>query len=182
MGSPLSFLSQLRYEHLVAGVAGGVTSSLVTHPFDLIKLRLAVHDGRSSRERPRYRGPFHAFYSILREEGVRQLYRGASANVTGNGASWGLYFFFYNAMKFSLQDGNVNLPLSPIQHLLCAMCSGAITLSFTNPIWVVKTRMCLVSSPSVPRHRQYHGLREGLAKLWRYEGIRGLYSVSPAHH
>ena len=40
-GSPLSFLSQLRYRHLVAGVAGGVTSTLLTHPFDLIKLRLA---------------------------------------------------------------------------------------------------------------------------------------------
>ena len=39
--SSLSFSSQLRYRHLVAGVAGGVTSSLLTHPFDLIKLRLA---------------------------------------------------------------------------------------------------------------------------------------------
>lgn len=39
--SVLSFLSQLRYEHLVAGTAGGVTSALVTHPLDLIKLRLA---------------------------------------------------------------------------------------------------------------------------------------------
>ena len=39
--SGLPFFSQLRYEHLVAGMMGGVTSTLVTHPFDLIKLRLA---------------------------------------------------------------------------------------------------------------------------------------------
>ena len=93
VSGPLSFLWELRYRHLVAGVAGGVTSTLITHPFDLIKLRLAgmrdirvsdtgkccpdilVQDGRSSRERPRYRGPLHAFRCILREEGVRQLYR-----------------------------------------------------------------------------------------------------------
>ena len=35
------FWSGIRYEHLIAGVAGGVVSTLVTHPFDLIKLRFA---------------------------------------------------------------------------------------------------------------------------------------------
>ena len=29
----------IRYEHLVAGVSGGVTSTLVLHPLDLIKIR-----------------------------------------------------------------------------------------------------------------------------------------------
>lgn len=36
-----SFISGIKYEHLVAGIAGGVVSTLLTHPFDLIKLRLA---------------------------------------------------------------------------------------------------------------------------------------------
>lgn len=30
----------VRYEHLLAGVSGGVTSTLVLHPLDLIKIRL----------------------------------------------------------------------------------------------------------------------------------------------
>ena len=30
----------IRYEHLLAGVSGGVTSTLVLHPLDLIKIRL----------------------------------------------------------------------------------------------------------------------------------------------
>lgn len=29
----------IRYEHLLAGVSGGVTSTLVLHPLDLIKIR-----------------------------------------------------------------------------------------------------------------------------------------------
>ena len=29
----------IRYEHLIAGVSGGVTSTLVLHPLDLIKIR-----------------------------------------------------------------------------------------------------------------------------------------------
>lgn len=36
-----SFLSGVKYEHLIAGLSGGVVSTLATHPFDLIKLRFA---------------------------------------------------------------------------------------------------------------------------------------------
>ena len=38
---PHSFLSGVKYQHLVAGLSGGVISTLATHPFDLIKLRFA---------------------------------------------------------------------------------------------------------------------------------------------
>ena len=35
-----SIVRFIRYEHLLAGVSGGVTSTLVLHPLDLIKIRL----------------------------------------------------------------------------------------------------------------------------------------------
>ena len=50
-----------------------------------------------------------------------------------------------------------------------------LTLTVANPIWVVKTRLCLPDTPSVPSHMRYFGLRDGLYKLYKYEGIRGLY-------
>jgi hypothetical protein len=31
----------VKYEHLVAGVSGGVVSTLVLHPLDLLKIRFA---------------------------------------------------------------------------------------------------------------------------------------------
>lgn len=31
----------VRYEHLVAGVSGGVASTLILHPLDLLKIRFA---------------------------------------------------------------------------------------------------------------------------------------------
>ena len=34
-----SFLSGIRYEHLVAGVSGGVISTCILHPLDLLKIR-----------------------------------------------------------------------------------------------------------------------------------------------
>ena len=39
--SPSHFLSGIKYEHLVSGVAGGTLATLVLHPLDLIKVRFA---------------------------------------------------------------------------------------------------------------------------------------------
>lgn len=39
--SKLALLNHIKYEHLVAGISGGVTSTLILHPLDLIKIRFA---------------------------------------------------------------------------------------------------------------------------------------------
>lgn len=52
MSAPKGVLSHMKYEHLVAGVSGGVTSSVLLHPLDLIKVRFAgekLLDVRSSK-------------------------------------------------------------------------------------------------------------------------------------
>lgn len=36
-----SIFSHLKYEHMIAGISGGVTSTLLLHPLDLIKIRFA---------------------------------------------------------------------------------------------------------------------------------------------
>lgn len=37
----VTLFSQVKYEHMVAGISGGVTSTLILHPLDLIKIRFA---------------------------------------------------------------------------------------------------------------------------------------------
>ena len=54
---------------------------------------------------------------------------------------------------------------------------GVLTLTLVNPVWVVKTRLCLTNTENVPHYMRYRGLREGLVNLYRYEGMRGLYKV-----
>jgi len=70
---PFRLFAHVRMEHLVAGMSGGVASTLILHPLDLVKIRFAVNDGLGSR--PKYDGLLHAFKSILKDEGVRGLYR-----------------------------------------------------------------------------------------------------------
>ncbi|KAL5493216.1 hypothetical protein EMCRGX_G014363 [Ephydatia muelleri] len=171
----VSFLSGLKYEHFVAGLTAGLVPTLITHPLDLIKLRFAVHDGQATPGRPQYRGLIHAMRSIVKEGGMLALYRGASANMVGAGASWGIYFFIYNALKFHIQGGDLNKQLSAPVHLLLASLGGMVTMTFVNPVWVVKTRLCLSNTDAVPDHRRYRGLIDGLTNLYKYEGLRGCY-------
>lgn len=167
-----SFLNHLKYEHLIAGISGGLTSTLALHPLDVIKIRLAVNEGLVSTVTPKYTGILNAFTTIIREESVRGLYRGVTPNLAGAGASWGLYFFFYNSIKAWQQQGNLDLPLSAQQHLVSASEAGLCTLLITNPIWVVKTRLVMQFDQN---KRKYTSMTNCLVRIFREEGIRGYY-------
>ncbi|XP_072028832.1 solute carrier family 25 member 32-like [Amphiura filiformis] len=169
---------QLKYEHLIAGLSGGVLSTLILHPLDLVKVRLQVSDGQKSR--PTYSGLVHVCRSVVRNHGFVGLYQGVTPNIWGAGLSWGFYFFFYNALKAYMKDGD-KTPLGPGMHMLAAAQAGAVTLMITNPIWVTKTRLCLqyegVNKGVVKGNatHYYRGMWDALFKIYRYEGVRGLY-------
>ncbi|XP_039954007.1 mitochondrial folate transporter/carrier [Bactrocera neohumeralis] len=174
-GGKLNLSSHVKYEHLVAGISGGVTSTLILHPLDLIKIRFAVNDGRTTTV-PQYSSLSSAFSTIFRQEGFRGLYKGVTPNIWGSGSSWGLYFMFYNTIKTFIQGGNTTQPLGPTLHMLAAAESGVLTLILTNPIWVVKTRLCLqYGAEASSKHTEYRGMVDALAQIYRKEGVRGLY-------
>jgi solute carrier family 25 folate transporter 32 len=197
----------MSYEHLVAGILGGLTSTLVLHPLDLLKIRFAVSDGRSEVKR-NYKSISSAFSTIVREEGFKGLYKGVTPNCLGTSAAWGLYFLFYNEAKKQMLTSSQDQHLGPIRHMAAGACAGALTTTITNPIWVVKTRLCLqygqittpaaaatspVGPPSmsptttpsttgatikeslIPTTKQYSGTWDALKKVYKYEGISGLY-------
>ena len=89
-----------------------------------------------------------------------------------------------------MQKGNPQTQLSPGKHMLAATQAGVLTLAMTNPIWVVKTRMCLQyeqptgtaaasaasqKSNAVDASKTYKGMMDAFYKIARNEGVRGLY-------
>ncbi|XP_066149740.1 solute carrier family 25 member 32-like [Euwallacea fornicatus] len=168
----VKLLEHVKYEHLIAGTTAGTVATLILHPLDLVKIRFAVHDGIHGT--PKYSSITNAFVTIHRTEGFWGLYKGVKPNICGAGASWGLYFFFYNSIKNFIQGGNVNKPLGAGYHLLAASQAGLTTLLLTNPIWVVKTQLCLQFS-GIDKPNSYNGMIDCLAKIYKTSGLRGYY-------
>ena len=89
----------------------------------------------------------------------------------------------YSNIKTNLQGGDPKVQLSPGSHLLAASASGVITLAMTNPIWVVKTRLCLqfgrdpFEVKSQNPDATYKGMIDAFRKIAKSEGIVGLYRV-----
>ncbi|KAK7603613.1 hypothetical protein V9T40_003612 [Parthenolecanium corni] len=174
--SGITLFKHVKYEHLVAGVTGGVTSTVLLHPLDLLKIRFAVCDGRHPV--PQYNSVTNAFTQICKQEGFRGLYKGVTPNAWGSGSAWGLYFLFYNTMKNWVQGGNTQKSLGPLMHMTVAAEAGVLTLILTNPVWVVKTRLCLQYAEdqhSLDSSNRYNGMLDALRKIYKTEGFRGLY-------
>lgn len=89
-----------------------------------------------------------------------------------------LYDSSYNSIKTWIQKGNTATPLGPAMHMIAAAEAGVLTLVMTNPIWVVKTRLCLQYGNDVDTpHTRYKGMFDALGKIYHEEGVRGLYRV-----
>ncbi|GAU87901.1 hypothetical protein RvY_00689 [Ramazzottius varieornatus] len=172
-------LGQEQISHLVAGISGGVVSTVVLHPLDLIKVRFAVNDGTSPHSAVVDRGLKYAFTHTWKEGGIRALYQGVTPSILGSGTSWGIYFLIYNMTKdwMSTKADGTAQELGPGQHMLAAANAGILTLIPTNPIWVVKTRMCLQYNKAldIPPEKQYKGMIDCFRKVYVHEGIKGLY-------
>lgn len=112
--------------------------------------------------------------TIWKLDGLRGLYQGVTPNVWGAGLSWGLYFLFYNAIKSYKTEGRAD-QLEATEYLVSAAEAGAMTLCITNPLWVTKTRLMLQYNGVNSPQQQYKGMFDTLVKIYKYEGVRGLY-------
>ncbi|MXQ94460.1 hypothetical protein E5288_WYG022397 [Bos mutus] len=81
----------------------------------------------------------------------------------------------YNAIKSYKTEGRAER-LEATEYLISAAEAGAMTLCITNPLWVTKTRLMLQYDSVVnASQRQYKGMFDTLVKIYKYEGVRGLY-------
>lgn len=159
-----------QWENAAAGSIAGLATVTFTHPLDVVRTRFQVYDGRNPNF-PRYKTTPHALFTIGRSEGLRGLYAGFSPAVLGSTISWGLYFYFYNSAKQRYMKNRDKT--GAYIHLASAAEAGGLVCLFTNPIWVVKTRLQL----QTPQHQAqpYSGFADALKTIVKEEGWRALY-------
>eukprot|EP01025_Chloroclados_australasicus_P062391 TRINITY_DN8196_c0_g1_i1.p1 TRINITY_DN8196_c0_g1~~TRINITY_DN8196_c0_g1_i1.p1 ORF type:complete len:342 (+),score=20.26 TRINITY_DN8196_c0_g1_i1:85-1026(+) len=167
----------LDWRDTIAGIAAGVTTVVLLHPIDVVKIRLQVSDGTGSG--PVYRNTAQAIQTIWRAEGVRGLYAGIVPSILASGVSWGLYWTVYQAFKARSSQNSGDWR----SHFSSAVQASMMGILITNPLWVVRTRLMLQV-----RYRglnsgaqEYHGIVHCFYSIARKEGIKGFYKgIVPA--
>ncbi|KAJ0961161.1 hypothetical protein J5N97_000845 [Dioscorea zingiberensis] len=168
---PLPDAVNWKWENATAGAVAGFATVAALHPLDVVRTRFQVNDGRYANL-PAYKNTGHAIYSIARTEGIRGLYAGFFPALFGSSVSWGLYFFLYSRAKSRYSKGS-DEPLTAGYHLISATEAGALVCLFTNPIWLVKTRLQLQTS--LLQTRPYSGFFDALRTILNEEGWRAFY-------
>lgn len=158
----------------------GVVTTTVTHPLDLIKIRLQLLRHSSLR-------PFELVQLVLSGIGndakkaamqlfrkhsmtycyVQQWYRGVGPNLLGNSLAWSVYFTLYAEYKGILTGYN-----GSISYFGASALAGITTSVMTNPIWVLKT--CILGT-SRGSQASYKNMADGVRRIYKEEGITAFW-------
>ncbi|CAI4218095.1 unnamed protein product [Parascedosporium putredinis] len=164
-------------------IAGGIAACgavTATHPFETVKIRMQLQGELQSKgHHPNfYRGPLHGVSVIVKNEGLRGIYRGLGTayiyQILLNGCRLGFYEPMRTPLtKFIFGDEKVQ---SLGVNMLCGASSGIIGAAAGSPFFLVKTRLQSFS-PFLPvgTQHKYKNLLDGMRQIYRGEGIGGLY-------
>lgn len=160
-----------------AGAAAGVIAATFVCPLDVIKTRFQVHGlPKLDVAANSFKGSLivSSLEQIFQREGLRGMYRGLAPTVLALLPNWAVYFTIYEQLKSFLCSNDEGHHLSIGANMIAASGAGAVTAIFTNPLWVVKTRLQTqgMRAGVVP----YRSTLSALRRIAYEEGIRGLYS------
>lgn len=162
-------------QEILSGLTAGFITTTVTHPLDLLKIRLQLDIHSKTHAQALYK-VFHSLYHSAHP--FQELYRGLPLNLLGTSTAWGVYFASYRFFKDRIhlynksQLENHDKNLESWQYLISAFSAGTFTALLTNPIWVLKTRILSTSKLSPGA---YANLRVGVRRVLKEEGFLGFW-------
>ncbi|XP_064078366.1 mitochondrial adenyl nucleotide antiporter SLC25A25-like isoform X2 [Macrobrachium nipponense] len=159
------WLSGKWWRHLVAGGFAGMVSRTCTAPLDRLKVFLQVHGGKQ------FQGLANCFRYMLKEGGVRSLWRGNGINVLKIAPESALKFAAYEqAKRMVLQfGGSRERELTIYERFVAGSFAGGFSQTVIYPLEVLKTRLALRKTG------QYKSIIDAAKKIHKHEGIRSFY-------
>ncbi|CAI2165043.1 7844_t:CDS:2 [Funneliformis geosporum] len=177
--------------HLTAAITAGITTSTATNPIWLVKTRMQLQSStNTSLQVPmKYKNSYDCVRKVVREEGVRALYKGLSASylgITEGTIQWVTYEYLKSTFaKNREKRRNVSGDIIKsddkwpwFDKLAAAASAKLIAACVSYPHEVIRTRM-----RQVPVHgdAKYKGLVRCIKTIVREEGVAAMYGGMTAH-
>jgi len=160
----------------LGGVSAAISKTAVA-PIERIKLLLQTQDANAKiTSDKKYKGIMDCLVRVPKEEGVSAFWRGNLANV--------IRYFPTQALNFAFKDTykKVFCPFNPktdfwkffFGNLASGGAAGATSLMVVYPLDFARTRLAADVGKG-PAERQFAGLTDCLGKIYRSDGLKGLY-------
>ncbi|CAI7779113.1 unnamed protein product [Closterium sp. NIES-54] len=142
---------------LAAGACAGMTSTLVTYPLDVLRLRMALDVTNGSIAQ--------VAMAMVREEGARSLYKGLGPALVSIAPYIALNFCAYDMIKRRVPEQYQGTPQA---NLVTALAATTLATVSCYPIDTVRRQMQMKGSP-------FNSMIEAFPGIVRRDGWLGLY-------
>ncbi|KAJ2102224.1 hypothetical protein GGI16_003262 [Coemansia sp. S142-1] len=143
-------------------------ANFFTHPLDLLKVRLQTMKGATASH-----GLSHVVKSVYRGQGLLGFYDGISAAVLRQMTYSMARFATYEALKKQLSKDDGSLPF--YRMAFAGVVAGAVGGICGTPADIVLVRLQNDGSLPVEQRRNYKNAFDGLFRITREDGPRGLF-------
>ncbi|AYU83138.1 mitochondrial carrier protein, putative [Leishmania donovani] len=173
----MSAKSEHLWMHGVAGMMGGSAAMMMFYPLDFLRTRMHIlHQGSRAM-------PLRSAREILRQEGLRGMYKGIGVSVVSHSVGWGLYLVtFRSAQQRITELLDEKLEDSMIEQsgldFMSACVAATITGTVVTPLHVIKTRRQLCDGDRLHSGVRVQPLPSGFAgvrAIVRQEGWRAMF-------
>jgi len=156
---------------LMSGALAGMTAATVTHPMDVVRIRLQTQ--------PELKGVRDAIRSVHAENGLRSFYKGYTPAMLSLSPFIAINFAAFDTLKTwyygeSIVSQNELKKRSPVVILGLGACAGIIAQTACYPLDTVRRRMQLAG-------KTYSSTLNAFATIVKQEGIGGYYKGMTAN-
>ena len=164
-------------DFMLGGISAAVAKTC-TAPIERVKLLLQTQDANKAiiESGRKYTGIQNCFSRVVAEEGPKALWRGNFVNVLRYFPTQALNFAFKDYYKslIAARFPNSGFGWDLFRNVSAGGAAGATSLCFVYPLDLARTRLAADVGKGV-NDRQFKGLGDCLSKIYKVDGIRGLY-------
>ncbi|XP_029815871.1 mitochondrial dicarboxylate carrier isoform X1 [Manacus vitellinus] len=138
------------YQKVLMAAAGGFTGGFVGTPADMVNVRMQNDVKQPPAQRRNYSHALDGMYRVLREEGLKKLFSGATvASFRGALVTIGQLSCYDQAKQLVLATGLLSDNI--VTHFLSSFIAGGCATFLCQPLDVLKTRL-------MNSHGEYQGV------------------------
>lgn len=156
------------WKKVVAGALSGTVGATIANPTDLIKIRFMG----AGLTLP-YKNTWHAFKSIVEQEGVLGLWTGVRPTVKRAALVTATQISSYDHTKHLVLNAGL-MDEGPLLHIASSIVAGCVTNIVASPVDIVRTRI-MTQKNEKGAVLMYKGTADCILKTVKSEGILGLY-------